>query len=547
MVGVFCILAARLLWLQVFDARNLSEAAAARRTSDIVLGAKRGTIYDRNGNVLAMSIECKTIYCNPKDVHDPTGIATVLAKNLGGTAADYLPKLTQDTTFIYIQHKVENEIAGKIMDELKEADLTGIYTLADTKRIYPYGDVCGQILGLLNIDGVAQSGIELMYDDILRGTDGSMIMERGLGGTPIAGGAYEIVEPQDGADIMLTVDVELQRKVEETLSPLVELYEAESAAAIVMDPRTGEILAAAAPPLPTITDRSTLDPNSLSMNFVSSSFEPGSVLKALTVAIGIENGSFDADTTYYVQPSTKVGDHYVFDVDDRDYDMVMSVREILRRSSNAGAAMLVQDSIGAEAFAAGLESFGIGHETGIDYPGEVTGIVKSLEEYDGSTAGSMAYGQGVSVPAIEIVSAYAAIANDGVRVTPHFLLKADGQNAQWPQGRRVVSPETAHAVTDMMRTVVNEGTGKGAAPEGVDVAGKTGTADQVIVGEEGYAASDLVSSFCGFAQASDPSLLIYVGFNHTYYHSEIAADAFRTIMVDAMNTVGIVPEGTEEI
>lgn len=541
MLVVFACVAARLVYLQVIDASELSAAAQENRTNVVTLHAKRGTIYDRNGNVLAMSVDCKTIYCNPQAVSNPSAIAEILADELGGEVSDYTSTLTSDTTFAYIEKQVDTDIADEIEQRLDDEDLEGVYFLDDTKRVYPYGDVGGQVLGVVGSEGSGITGLEYYYDDVLSGTDGQMTIETGATGTPIAGGVSEIQEAQDGEDIVISIDISIQQKAEEVIPEAAETYNADSGSVVVMNPKTGEIYAMCSTPLAKITDLSNTSSESLQLKPVTSSYEPGSMFKVITVSIGVELGLFDADTVYNVPAALLVGDDYVTDDDGRDYDMDMTVREILRRSSNPGAALLGQEVIGAERFSEGVAKFGIGQLTGLDYPGESTGIVKSLDEYDGSTCGQMSFGQGLAVPMIQIVRAFAAVANDGIPNTPHFLISKGGEEVDWPSGDRIISKETADEVTDMMRTVMTEGTGQNGQVDGYDIAGKTGTGEQASE-EGGYAENKYVSSLCGFANADDPSVLVYVGLNGTPYLAlSSAAPPFKEIMTEAVSDLGIAP------
>ena len=538
---VIVAIVARLAYLQVVSGDDLSTRAEGQRTNQATLYAHRGTIYDRNGNVLAMSVDCYTLYCNPTEVQDPSGVAAILEKHLGGERQDYMETLMLNTTFAYIQRQVDKDIAENIRTELNEGEYTGVYFLDDTKRVYPYGDVGGQVIGLVDIDGNGQSGLELYYDDILKGEDGSLVMEMGLGGDPIAGGVSQTIPAKDGTDITISLDIDLQRIAEQVIDEAQETYQADSGSVMMVDPTTGEILVCCSTPLATITDRSTLDVNGLALKLVTDSFEPGSVFKVITLGIGLDAGLFTTSTGYNVPSSVRVGDDYVYDFDSRMQDEYMTVREILSRSSNTGTALIAQDVIGSDLFAEGVDRFGIGHLTGIDYPGETVGLVKTRDEYDGATTGAMSFGQGVAIPMIQIVRAYAAVANDGVALTPHFLLSAAGEQQDWGEGVRVISSETADSLIDIMRTVVEEGTGTDAQLEGYDVVGKTGTGEQAGTNEEGYIEYHYVSSFCGFLNADDPEILLYVGLNGTPYSSHASAGLFSTIMADATARLGIIP------
>ncbi len=533
------IVAIRLADLQLLKHGEYSAAAEAQRTNKVTLHARRGTIYDRNGNALAMSVECQTIYANPKAVSDPSGVSELLVRSLGGEKSDYMELLTQDTTFVYLARQVDQEVADELSAQLKARELTGVYFLSDTKRVYPYGTTAAQIIGYVGTEGTGLSGLELYYDDILTGTDGEMIMESGLDGTPIAGGASQVTEAKDGTDLVISIDVDLQGVCEDAIARAVETYSAESGSVMVSDPTTGEVLSACSTPLPDFSDLD--DASSLNLKLVSSAFEPGSVFKVLTTSIGIEAGLFTEDTVYTVPAQVTVGSDQVTDVDGRDYTMDMSVRDMLVRSSNTAMAQLVQDVIGAETFAAGVERYGIGQTTGIDFPGEVAGIVRTLDEYDAATAGSMAFGQGLAIPMVQIVRAFGAVANGGVPTTPHFLVYRGEEQVEWPTGEQVISQETVAQEIDMMRGVMTEGSGSTGQVEGYDFAGKTGTGEQASE-DGGYREGSYVSSLCAFANADDPQLLLYVGLNNTpYLSSDSAGVTFREIAQRAVGILGVNP------
>ena len=538
-LGLAGIAGVRLAYLQLLKHGDYSSAAEAQRTNTMTLHAKRGTIYDRNGNALAMSVECETVYANPKAVTDPSGVSSLLVRSLGGDKSDYMDLLTQDTTFVYIQRQVDQEVADELRDQLNARELTGVYFVSDTKRVYPYGTVGAQVIGYVGTDGNGLSGLELYYDDILTGTDGEMIMETGLDGTPIAGGASTVTEARDGTDLVISIDADLQEICERTITEAVDTYLADSGSVMVTDPLSGEVLAACSTPLPDFSNLE--DSSSLNLKLVSSAFEPGSVFKVLTTSIGIEEGLFTEDTVYTVPAQVQVGSDYVTDVDGRDYTMDMSVRDMLVRSSNTALAQLVQDVIGAETFSKGVERYGIGKTTGIDFPGEITGIVRDLEDYDGATAGSMAFGQGLAIPMVQIVRAFGAVANGGVPLTPHFLVYRGEEQVEWAAGERIISEETVAQEIDMMRGVMTEGSGTSGSVEGYDFAGKTGTGEQADE-SGGYRDDYYVSSLCAFANASAPEILLYVGLNGTPSLSSASSGVvFNEIARQAVGILGISP------
>lgn len=536
---LFALVVARLLWLQVIDAPNLSAKAQSLHTTNVTLTAKRGTIYDRNGNVLATSVECRTIYCNPKEVTNKPTCAQELANALGGSADDYLSTLSQDTTFAYVQRKIDTDVADDLLSTLSEDGITGVYALTDVKRVYPYGAVGGQVLGFVDTDGNGITGLELQYDDVLKGTDGEMLMERGRDGQPVAGGASQIHEATDGQDIIISLDINIQQVAETQLAQAVEDVKGESGNAMVTDPKTGEILAACSTPFADLTDPSSITNEGLKLSSVSDSYEPGSTMKVLTMAIGYDTGTITKNSTFTVPPTVKVGDDEVNDADDRDYTMDMTPTEIMRRSSNTGAA-LVGMAIGADNFSAGLAKFGIGQKTGIDFPGEADGIVPSRDQYTGATTGAAAFGQGIAFPSVQLVRAVGAVANGGTMMTPHFLVQKGAETVDWGEGEQVISEQTAESVVGDMRAVVqDDGTGRKANIAGYDVVGKTGTGEQAS-SEGGYVENRFMSSFVGFANGNDAAVLCYVGINGTSYHGSAAAvPSFVAIMNEALTDLNV--------
>ncbi len=531
---------AKLISLQIVQSGQLGSAAEAMRTNVVKLQAKRGTIYDRKGNVLAMSQACKTIYCNPQLIKDPDAAADILAEDLGGDASSYLTTMDQSKAFAYVRRQVDKDKAERVKQDLKDARIGGFYYLDDTKRVYPYGAVGSQVLGIVGVDGAGITGLELYYNDMLSGTDGSLIMEVGNGGTPIAGEGVQLSSAKDGADIVISLDAEIQKAAEETITQGVEHYTAESGTVVASDPTTGEILAACSTPLFDVTDTSKIEDGATGLKAVSSSYEPGSIFKLLTFAIGIDEGFVTPETSFSVPPAIRVGDDLVRDDDKRSITMDMTVREILRRSSNTGTALMAQTLLGADTFAEGIARFGIGQKTGIDYPGETEGIVASRDDYGGASVGSMSFGQSLAMPAIQMVKAVGALADGGVLHTPHFLVRKNGEKVDWESPGSAVSAQTAAQMTDMMVNVVKNGTGTAAQVEGYDVAGKTGTGEQASAsgGYKGY----LVSSLIGFAPAHDARVLVYVGLNGTSYHGgDSAAPLFSTIMENALTNQGIRP------
>lgn len=557
--AAFVIVFLRLVYIQVVDGPRLAKRAEDRRTNVVTLNAKRGTIYDRNGNVLAISVDCKDIVCDPttvmKTVKNEKGktsqttdgaaddIADVLVEVLGGDRDTYLEALTRTgTRYAYLSKRVDVSKADQVAQELSDKGLSGVYYESNTKRVYPYGTTCAQILGYVNQDGAALSGLEYYYDDVLKGSDGQRVYEASRNGTPIAGGVSDTIAARNGTDIVLSIDIDLQEECESIISEGAKTYEAESGSVMVTDPKTGEVYAAASTPLPDFSNLT--DTSALNLKLVSDSFEPGSVFKVLTTSIGLETGTLTKDTTFNIPAEVLVGDDVVHDDDNRDYSEDMTVEQALAKSSNVAMAYYVQNVIGSKNFADGVQKFGIGQKTGIDFPGEAAGIVRGYDDYDGSTAGSMAFGQSLAIPLVQIVRAFGAVANDGVPTTPHFLVSKGGDEVDWPVGERIISKQTADTETEMMRAVMTDGTGVNGAIGGYDIAGKTGTGEQADE-NGGYKEAHFVASLCGFANAEDPQVLVYVGLNGIpYLASDSAANVFRDVMEQSVTILGIAPSAS---
>ena len=546
---LLAVVALRLVWIQVVDSSWLSARAEARRTNTVTLSAKRGTIYDRNGNVLAISVDCKDVICDPTTVSytdsratngAADAVADILVEVLGGDKDTYLEALTRENSrYAYLSRRIDVSQADEITSKLDENNLTGIYYEPNTKRVYPYGTTGAQILGYVNSEGKALSGLEYYYDSILSGTDGQRVYESSVSGGPIAGGVSETTEAKNGTDIVVSIDIDLQYECEQLITDGVETYSADSGSVMVTDPKTGEIYAACSTPLPDFDNLT--DASSLNLKLVTDSYEPGSVFKVITTSIGVEDGLLSKDTTINIPAEILVGDDYVHDDDGRDYSMDMSVEYALAQSSNVAMAYYAQNIIGAEKFSEGVEKFGIGQKTGIDFPGEASGIVRTLSTYTGGSLGSMAFGQSLAIPLVQIVRAYGAVANDGIPNTPHFLLSKDGEEVEWASGERIISKATADEETEMMRSVMTEGSGVKGQVDGYDIAGKTGTGEQADE-SGGYKEGSYVASLCGFANADDPDVLVYVGLNGIPYLAAVsAANVFHDVMEQSVTILGIAP------
>jgi cell division protein FtsI (penicillin-binding protein 3) len=578
----FCVVAlvliGQLVHLQVFAAEDLRAEAKAQRTSEVAVSAKRGTIYDRAGNVLAMSVDAVTIYANPKEVADPQATAQILAEVLGGKTEDYYGKLCEDTTFVYILQKADEELADKLKqrdqtmkDELaKEAyskdayaevpntDLWGINYLSDTKRVYPYGSIGAQVIGMVDVDSKGLFGLEQMYDSVLRGTDGKLVTEyslqsegRPLSGQPIPGSEREEVAPIDGQDIIISLDIDLQQYVESELARMGTERETDNGNTLVLDGGTGEIYAAASLPL---LDRENLteeaiENGAMTLKALCFSYEPGSIFKPLTAAAVLEEGAMEVDEEIAVPAYRYLSNYSISDSHPRG-DMTMSFRTIIAESSNVGIS-LTKDRIGNETYASYLLRFGMGQPTRVDFPGEGVGSLDSWDLWSDIQAANISFGQGVSVSSLQMASFYGAVANNGIKYQPHFLIdrpqaleRVDFSNT----GEQIMSPETTQSLTGMLEAVVSDGTGHAAKIEGYSVAGKTGTAQKASP-EGGYLPDNYIVSFVGFLSGSQSKLVCITSMDNPIGAEGNAPTGplFASIMKFAANRYMIEPQSASTV
>jgi cell division protein FtsI (penicillin-binding protein 3) len=526
----------QLVHLQVFAVPTLREEAKAQRTNEIIIPAKRGTIYDRSGNVLAASVEATTIYANPQEIADPRATASILSEVLGGEYDDYYAKLIEDTTFVYILQKADvalaeslqtrdQKLSEELADEVHAQDpyakvpntpLYGIHYLQDTKRVYPYGSAGAQVIGMVDVDNNGLFGLERMYDAVLCGTDGKLFTEyslqrpnRPLSGQPIPGSDREEVAPIEGQDIVISLDIELQQYAESQLAQMGVERETENGNILALDGASGEIYAVASLPL---IDRDNLNDEAIekgatTLKAICLSYEPGSIFKPLTAAAVLEEGGMAVDEEIFVPASRTFDGYSVSDSHPRP-DMTMSFRTVIAQSSNVGIS-LVKERISDETFASHLERFGVGQPTHIDFAGEAIGSLDSWEDWSAIQAANITFGQGVAVSSLQIASFYGAVANDGIKYQPHFLINQPQSLEHVDvvgKSERIMLSDTAAALEDMLSSVVADGTGKAAQIDGYTVAGKTGTA-QKAAPEGGYLSGDYIVSFVGFFAGSQSELV----------------------------------------
>jgi cell division protein FtsI (penicillin-binding protein 3) len=534
------VVSARLVYLQVVVAPAYAEQAREQRTRDITLAPRRGSIYDREGEPLAVSMEAGTVYANPRAISGPEGTARVLAEVLGGEVADYEAKLRKKAGFAYIARKVD---MARI-DTLKGLELKGIGFLEDSKRTYPSGELACQILGFVGIDDAGLAGLEQHYNDALAGTPGALLAERGLGGWPIPGGVTHAEDPIDGQNIVLTIDKDIQYEAQAELAAAVEKWGAKSGTVVIMNPRDGAIYAMASFPGFNPNTFGQYDASRYRNCAITDVYEPGSTMKSLTAAAVIDKGLFEPDSMFELPPSIKVGGRKIGEAHGRP-TVNWSLTEIVTNSSNVGAVKLGM-ALGPEGMYEYCAKFGLTEKTGVDYPGEAQGYVPPTDTWSASSIGNIPFGQGLSMTSLQLARALAAIANGGELVTPHFLeaLPDDPDAAlSWPR-TRAITQQAADQARAVLEAVITEGTGAAAAVDGYSVAGKTGTAQKARTDGRGYAAGKYIASFSGFLPADDPQVLIIVTLDepsNAIYGGVVAAPTFARLGAFSVSHLKIPP------
>jgi cell division protein FtsI (penicillin-binding protein 3) len=532
----FTVILARALWLQGVRGGALASQAASQQTETVTVPGLRGRILDRRGRELAVSEDAASIYATPYQVKDPERTASHLAPLLGVSNDELLKGLTASSGFSYLARKVDVPTAEKV----KRLKLPGIGTLPDSRRTYPQGDLAGQVLGAVGSDNQGLSGLEQAEQSVLGGSDGEEKIVKDALGEPIR---LDTVKPaSDGHDVTTTIDAAIQARTEQVLASVVGKYAAKGATAIVMDPRNSQILAMANYPPVNLNDLAGADPSDLENKATGFTYEPGSTFKAFTVAGALEDHVVTPSTSFYLPPTIHVADRTIQDAEPRG-PVDLTVAQILAQSSNVGA-VTIGLKLGATKFSRWVSRFGFGKPTGIQFPAEERGIVPSYEQYSGSSIGNLPIGQGLSVTPIQMMAAYAAIADGGILRRPQLLEQVDGQPVDEPPGHRVIKPQVASEIRQMLEGVLAPGgTASEVSVPGYTLAGKTGTAQKAVDG--GYSDTRFVASFIGFAPAANPRLLAAVIVDEPQgdiYGGSVAAPAFGQIASFALPYLGIPPD-----
>jgi cell division protein FtsI (penicillin-binding protein 3) len=544
----FGVLLGRSVYLQGMHRAFLQQKGDARYSRALTLSAHRGMITDRNGEPLAISTPVESIWASPPDVKTNPAQVKKLASLLDMKPAEVSKKVDDDQReFVYLKRRIPPELAGEVM----RLGIPGVFMQREYRRYYPAGEVTAHLVGFTGVDENGQEGFELAYQSWLSGKAGSRRVIKDRQGH-IVEDLEAVKVPQDGHDLVLSIDRKIQYLAYRELAHAVETHKAKAGAAIVLDAKTGEILAMAN--MPTYNPNNPVNINGRSRNrAIVDIYEPGSTLKPFTIAAALEAGTFKPETQIQTSPGwLKIGSATVHDAHPEG---LLTVAQVIQKSSNVGAAKIAL-TLQPQYMWSALNQMGFGSPVHAGFPGEASGKLRPYKTWRPIEQATMAFGHGISVSLLQLARAYGIFANDG-ELMPVSLLKTKDA----PIGQQVVSAETAHQVKDMLEMVVQPG---GTAPKaqvlGYRVAGKTGTAHKLGIG--GYQSDKYISSFIGMAPASNPRLIIAVMIDEPsdgqYYGGAVAAPVFSAVMSGALrmlavpqdapnNNIVIPPENAPEV
>ena len=539
--------------VQVAKGSKLRAYGMDQRESNITIPAARGTIFDRDGNEMAITVPALSLYADPRAVLDPAATAHVLGQMLGFDAAaesELATKLSnQKQSFVYIQRFVDQDVADAVLS----LNLSGVNGVSEPKRVQVAGGLAGNIIGRTDPFGAGATGLELQYDTVLTGIDGEMVKQASRGRS-LPGTSHIISQARPGTDLVLTVDRSMQYQTEQALLARVNELSAKGGNAIILDTKTGEVLSIAS------VRRGDDGVAAITAGNLAAveAYEPGSVAKVFSVAATIDSGIATPDRVYEVAGTHTFdkGTKFEYTINDAyPHDLEpMTLRNILVHSSNIGT-MMAAGELGSPKLHSYLSNFGFGELSELDFPGESTGILKAPEDWKGSQNGTIAYGYGFSSTSLQLVSAVNAVANKGVYVSPKFVRATiDEKGSKWetPSGstHRVISEESAATMADLLTGVVCEGTGTRAQVSGISVAGKTGPGYKIQ--DNGTYKSDdglrsYFATFVGFFPSKDPQVTILVSIDEPDRSSRdrfggtAAAPVFANLAEMAIHDLSIQP------
>lgn len=545
--AVLSLFTGRLIDLQVVKANDLASAAVDQRLVTTTIPANRGAILDSNGEPLAVTVEARNLTADQTLVTDPAAVGAALAPILGADADVLATRLTGTRRFMYVAKGLTPETWRRI----QELRLPGIFSEPTSRRIYPAEDLAANVVGFVGGEGKGLAGIEYALQTQLAGSQGSQTYERGPGIRAIPTAQREVTDAVPGMNVRLTIDRDIQYIAQRAIQQKVWESGSSSGTVVVMDPKSGHILALATEPT-FDANQAALAPSYVRGNrALSDIYEPGSTSKVMTLAAVVDQGAASPTSVFDVPGGLKRGGKVFHDQNDHG-GMRMTLAGIMAKSSNIGT-ILAAERIGGRTLHDYLKKFGIGEETGLNFPGESRGILRDYEDWTATSFPTIAFGQGLSVNSVQAASVFATIANDGVRVEPRLvasMIGPDGAEVAMPAPKttRVVSESAARQVRDMLETVTGKG---GTAPmakiPGYRVGGKTGTA-MYVDPRTGRYNGGVVASFIGMAPADNPQLVVAVSLvnpKRGRYGGELAGPVFKRVMTYALQARHIPPTGSK--
>lgn len=551
-MGFACV-ALRLVYLQVYQRAELSGRAERQQERVVKLEPRRGTIYDRMGRELAVSLDVDSVYGVPSGIDNPRQLAQQLSRILREDQRGLEQRLAGNKQFVWLSRKVEPERAEKI----RELGNKEIGLRIESKRFYPKKTLAGPVLGFLGVDNEGLEGLERAYDKVLRGVNGWVIAEKdAMGRTVFPGGSgFQYKLPKSGHDILLTIDEVIQHIAEKELDAALASTFAKGGVCMVMNPQTGEVLALSV--RSAARGKQAFNPNEPQRSkpaewrnrAVTDSFEPGSIFKPILAAAALEERvvhpleRFDCSAG-----QIQIADRVIKDAHENG---VLTFTDVIADSSNVGT-IQVALRLGKERFARYITVFGFGKKTGVDIPGEVSGQLKDQRLWSGVSIGSIAIGQEIGVTPIQMASAYCALANGGMVMKPYLVSEiidregGEGKKFQPQAVGRAITEETCAKVNKILQRVVETGTGQKARPAGYTAAGKTGTAQKIDQRTGKYSQKDYVSSFVGFVPAASPKLVILVMIDNpegaVHYGGSVAGPVFKAVAEQSLAYLQVAPD-----
>jgi len=542
---LFLVIFGRAYQLQVIRSKKLAEMAERQSQRIVQLVPKRGILYDRKKEEMAISVEVDSVFVQPGKVEDIQEAARKIGPPLGQKAATLLSKMKKEEPFVWLQRGITSEQRAAI----EKNNLSGVDFLKETKRFYPQGEIGVHVIGFAGLDARGLEGVELGYDDFIRGEPGFIVVSKDALGRSITPQSLPFHQSLDGCEVILTIDKNIQYIVEKELKKSILACSAKGGMAVVMNPRTGEILAMAVQPSFDPNHFSSSPPQVRKNRTVTDTFEPGSTFKVFLLAAALEEQMVEPKEMFFCENgSYVVGGKVIHDVHKYGW---LSLADVIKVSSNVGASKIGR-KLGKTKLHRYLKNFGFGSKTGIDLPGEAVGFLAAPRNWSEVGLANISFGQGVSITALQLTTALAAVANGGVLVRPYVVkavLDSNGKvlKENRPKSiRRVISAETAATVTRILQAVMQEGgTGKAAALSGYESAGKTGTAQKALPNGRGYS-DKRTGTFYGFAPADNPQVVITVVIDEPQgmsYGGVVAAPAFKAIGEQVLPYMGIYPKG----